>query len=68
MRTGLLEAFKKRGSLSKVLRRSSIGPHAEEFSCGGIPAIQIYLRPLKSLQRGQVVSDAILRNPHLLVA
>ena len=54
--------------LSVSLGPSSIGPHAEEFSCGGIPAIQIYLRPLKSLQRGQVVLDAMLRNPHVLVA
>lgn len=54
--------------LSVSLGPSSIGPHADEFSCGGIPAIQIYLRPLKSLQRGQVVLDAVLRNPHVLVA
>lgn len=54
--------------LSVSLGPSSIGPHADEFSCGGIPAIQIYLRPLKTLRRGQVVLDAALRNPHLLVA
>ncbi|KAG0581653.1 hypothetical protein KC19_4G269200 [Ceratodon purpureus] len=54
--------------LSVSLGPSSVGPHAEEFSCGGIPAIQIYVRPLKSLQRGQVVLDAVLRNPHVLVA
>lgn len=54
--------------MSVSLGASSIGPHAEEFSCGAIPAMRIYIRPLQSLQRGQVVLDAVLRNPHVLVA
>jgi hypothetical protein len=54
--------------LSVSLGPTSVGPHAEEFSCGEIPGIEIHLRPLKSLKRGQLVLDAVLRNPHALVA
>lgn len=54
--------------LSLSLGPTSVGPHAEEFSCGEIPGLDIHLRPLKSLKRGQLVLDAVLRNPHVLVA
>jgi len=54
--------------LSLTLGPSSVGPHAEEFSCGELPGIEIRVRPLVSLQRGQVVINAVVMNPHVLVA
>lgn len=54
--------------LSVTLGPSSIGPHSEEFSCGEVPGLQIRLLPLRSIKRGQVVVDAVLRQPHALVA
>ncbi|KAL2635099.1 hypothetical protein R1flu_006578 [Riccia fluitans] len=46
----------------------SIGTHDEEFSCGEIPGVEIRVLPLASLRRGQLVVDAVLAQPHILVA
>ncbi|KAK9029590.1 hypothetical protein V6N11_026702 [Hibiscus sabdariffa] len=54
--------------LSITLEACSIGPHIEEFSCGEVPRMKIYVRPFASLRRGKIVIDAVLSHPSLLIA
>ncbi|KAL3692761.1 hypothetical protein R1sor_006412 [Riccia sorocarpa] len=54
--------------LGLTLGPCSIGTHDEEFSCGEIPGVEIRVLPLASLRRGQLVVDAVLAQPHILVA
>lgn len=54
--------------LGFALESCSLGPHSEEFSCGELPNVKVRIRPWASLQRGQVVVDAVLLQPHVLIA
>jgi hypothetical protein len=54
--------------LGFTLESCSLGPHSEEFSCGELPNVKVRIRPWASLQRGQVVVDAVLIQPHVLIA
>eukprot|EP01018_Ginkgo_biloba_P034768 Gb_34395 [translate_table: standard] len=54
--------------LGLTLESCSMGPHAEEFSCGELPKVKLRIRPLASLQRGEIVVDAVLLQPHFLIA
>eukprot|EP00850_Spirogloea_muscicola_P014510 SM000105S13855 [mRNA] locus=s105:52652:63657:- [translate_table: standard] len=50
------------------LGHTTVGPHEEEFSCGEVPQVEAKVRLLKSLQRRQLVVDAVLTRPQVLVA
>ncbi|BBN05669.1 hypothetical protein MPTK1_3g15020 [Marchantia polymorpha subsp. ruderalis] len=54
--------------LGLTLGPCSVGTHEDEFSCGEIPGVEIRVLPLASLRRGQLVVDAVLAQPHLLVS
>lgn len=54
--------------LGFALESCSLGPQPEEFSCGELPNVKVRIRPWASLQRRQVVVDAVLVQPHVLVA
>uniref|UniRef100_A0ACD5VV42 Uncharacterized protein n=1 Tax=Avena sativa TaxID=4498 RepID=A0ACD5VV42_AVESA len=54
--------------LGITLHTCSVGPHADEFSCGEVPVMKIRIRPFASLRRGRVVVDALLSDPTALVA
>ncbi|XP_050213915.1 protein TIC236, chloroplastic isoform X2 [Mercurialis annua] len=53
--------------LSITLESCSIGPHAEEFSCGEVATMKLRLCPFASLRRGKIVIDAVLSHPSLLI-
>lgn len=53
--------------LGLTLESCSVGPHDEEFSCGELPTVEIRVRPLASIHRRQIVLDAVLMQPNLLV-
>ena len=53
--------------LGLTLESCYVGPHEEEFSCGELPFVEIRVRPFASLQRGQIVLDAVLLQPNILV-
>ncbi|CAA0810610.1 embryo defective 2410 [Striga hermonthica] len=54
--------------LSITLESCSVGPHAEEFSCGEVATVKLRIRPFASLRRRKIVIDAVLSNPTLLVS
>lgn len=53
--------------LGLTLESCSLGPHDEEFSCGELPLVEIRVRPFASIQRRQIVLDAVLIQPNLLI-
>ncbi|MCO5581693.1 hypothetical protein L7F22_035582 [Adiantum nelumboides] len=53
--------------LGLTLESCSLGPHENEFSCGELPLVEIRMRPFASIQRRQIVLDAVLLQPNLLV-
>ncbi|KAI5082263.1 hypothetical protein GOP47_0002006 [Adiantum capillus-veneris] len=53
--------------LGLTLESCSLGPHEKEFSCGELPLVEIRMRPFTSIQRRQIVLDAVLLQPNLLV-
>ncbi|KAJ7565427.1 hypothetical protein O6H91_02G060300 [Diphasiastrum complanatum] len=56
-------------SLFKIkLTSCSVGTHEDEFSCGELPDVEIRLRPVHSLLRGQIVLDAMVLQPVVLVS
>jgi hypothetical protein len=53
---------------SVTLGPCSVGAHDEEFSVAEIPGLQLKILPLASLRRGQVVLDAVVAEPHILLS
>lgn len=63
--------FGKVGSLTPLGFRvgpSSVGTHEVEFSCAELPSVDIKFKPLATLRRGQLVVDAVLVEPSLLIS
>ncbi|CAM6097615.1 unnamed protein product [Calypogeia fissa] len=46
----------------------SVGAHDEEFSCAEIPGVELRVLPIASLRKGQLVVDAVIAEPHILVS
>ncbi|XP_054798744.1 protein TIC236, chloroplastic-like isoform X2 [Prosopis cineraria] len=74
--SALSEHFQRKLEFGKVRRISpfsmtlescSFGPQKEEFSCGEAPTVKLRLHPFASLRRGELVIDAVLSRPCVLV-